>query len=202
MTQKGVPFLPWTTEQVCETYQAGLLDGDLAQVIFNALALKDGSSEWIINVLKVLKKAGLLTQTNIEMLAENRQAREFVTALNMLYANELLTGGHAQTNFCALFALSDYNKNILALLQKEGITQEEFEEHIALCQQENSSDKNCEEQITNPTPSVDSTTAKMPKVSANITSTSFGLFHVDDATVDTSATSPQQSLAIFYTHRH
>lgn len=104
MSKKSFTFLPGTTEHVCETYQAGLLDGDLVQVIFDALALNDGSSEWVVNVLKVLKKVGLLTQTNIAMLAENRQAREFVTALNRLYANGLLTGEHTQANFCALLS--------------------------------------------------------------------------------------------------
>lgn len=190
VTLKGPDFSPGTTEQVCEAYQAGLLEGDLAQVIFDALALNDGSSAWIINVLKVLKNAGLLTQANIEMLAENRQSREFVTALNRLYANGLLTGKHAQANFYVLLTLSDYNENLLALLQKEGITQAEFEEHIALCRQESSSVESCEEQIVNPTPLVDLATAKLAKVSMNITSTSFGLFQANTRESISSETYP------------
>lgn len=192
----GPAFLPGATEHVCEMYQAGLLEGDLAQVIFDALALNDGSSEWIINVLKVLKKADLLTQTNIEMLAESQQAMGFVTALNKLYAHGLLTGEHAQVNFCALLNLSICNKNLLALLQTEEITQKYLEKHIALSRQESHSDEKREEQIVNLVSSVDSTTAEISGVSTKITSTSFGLFHVGDTDVDTGAANPQQSMGL------
>lgn len=196
VTLKGPAFLPGATEQVCEMYQVGLLKGDLAQIIFDALALNDGSSEWIINVLKVLKKAGLLTQTNIEMLTESQQAMGFVTALNKLYAHGLLTGEHAQVNFCALLNLSNCNKNLLVLLQTEEITQEDFEEHIVLCRQESHSDDKREEQIVASVSSVDVTTAEIPNVPTKISSNSFGLFHVDNTDVDTSAVNPQQSMGL------
>ena len=96
---KGKRYLLGRTELMNKAYQSSLLDGDFAQSNFKAIALNEGSPEWIINVLSILRKAELLTQTNIDNLTECPQRRDLVTVLDDLFVSGLLTGRRGQANF-------------------------------------------------------------------------------------------------------
>lgn len=96
---KGNSYQLGRTELMNKAYQSSLLDGDFAQSNFKAIALNEGSPEWIINVLSILRQAGLLAQTNIDNLTECRQHRDLVTVLDDLFASGLLTDERGQANF-------------------------------------------------------------------------------------------------------
>ena len=95
---KGNNYQLGTTELINKAYQSSLLEGDFAQSNFKAIALNEGTPEWLINVLSILRKAGLLSQSNIDNLTECPQHADLVTVLDDLFASGLLTGEHGQAN--------------------------------------------------------------------------------------------------------
>lgn len=116
------------TELINQAYRADLLEGDLAQDIFSDLVLYDGNPEWLLNVLTIIKKANLLTQTNIAALKDHSEERAFVKVLDGLYKMGLLEGEHDQANFNMLVnyqGKSQILAKALSILQKNGLLEGE-----------------------------------------------------------------------------